>query len=247
MSDRSRKSPTLPPDVAAAAATIRNATADAPIAPPDPVVQSAINRMAESSDSINRRQMDTSNTSNALGAIDEAESSDAAKFAAVYAKATQHGLEYLSKRAVSGNRTAMIPPHCEIHPKLGAWGLNFCGKWMLIRWLSKNHNVRQKRHRQGWQYFEGREWATRLGLNPEFYVNDKGRIELGDLELGWHTEDYHFRMMRRVVDDRADAITTAKERLMGIADSAVPRVELIEGSDVDVMAELRSRQRSAAM
>lgn len=215
-------------------------------APRDPVVQEAINSVAAAGDALPNpgSQTDLSNHGNMLARDDNAHEADPT-FEAQYQKALDRGMGYLSRRKVSGNRTGMIPPNCDIHPKLGAWGLHYQGRWMIIRWLDIRPKTRQKRQEQGWQYFEGREWCDRLGLVAEVYLNERGRIGYMDTELGWAPEEYIFEHRAEVEERRAAMFSTAKDRLLGQQSKYIPRVEILEGDDESVLGELGDRKRYA--
>lgn len=205
-------------------------------------VQKAIDRMGERQDALpTPSQVDSSVTRQALDIEDAADPA----FEQAYERSRERAMGYLQKRKLAGNRTGLVPAACEIHPKLGAWGLRFGGKWMIIRWISKIPTVRQKRYEQGWQYFTGKEWCERLGLKPENYLNEKGRIETGDVELAWATEEYIFDRQKDVIEAKEVMVAETREKLMGMTSKYVPNVEILEGDDTGVMSELHDRRRYA--
>jgi hypothetical protein len=217
-------------------------------AAPVAAVQDAIDKFGAAGDALpGPRQMDTSNASVTHEKADSAEAEvlEASRFNAQYEKALSRSTGYLVRRKISGNRNAMVPPKAELHPVLGMWGLQWSGKWMIFRWVSKNPRVRQKRFEQGYQYFEGREWCIRLGLNSENYINEKGRIEYVDLELAWVPEEYVVEKMGVTRNAKDDMVTKARDNLLGQTSREVPRIEILEGTGDEVQRELDERRRYA--
>lgn len=214
-------------------------------AEPDPKVQAAIDNYAEKGDAIpNETQMDRSNIGIAMEKAADAATSDP-EFEKMYEQARKKSAGYLVQRRTGGNRNAMVPPNCEIHPKLGMWGFNYQGRWMIIRWLDIRPVTRQKRVAQGWQYFEGKVWCERLGLIPESYLNERGRIGYMDVELGWAPEEYIFARSDEAAQARKDMIATAQDRLHAAQSKHVPRIEIMEGDEQSVLGELHERKRFA--
>lgn len=226
--------------------------ADIPAAPRDPVVQASIDHLGDKADYLpDATTFDMSNVgremaqADAAAAVAAAEAHDEAEFLKQYEHAKTRSVGYLQARRMSGNRTAMVPPNCEIHPKLGMWGLRYAGKWLIIRWLDIRPRTRQKRSVQGWQYFEGEEWCKRLGLLKEAYYNDRGRIGYIDVELAWAPEEYIFAHETEVREAREAMIATTTDRLMSHKSKHVPNIDILEGDDESVIGELRDRKRFA--
>jgi len=214
-------------------------------AEPDPIVQAAIDNFAEKGDALPlATQMDLSNVGNTLARMDNEAAADPA-FEKIYEDARKKSTGYLVQRRVSGNRNAMVPPNCEIHPRLGMWGLRYGGRWMIIRWLDIRPTTRQKRIAQGWQYFEGKIWCERLGLLPESYLNDRGRIGYMDVELGWAPEEYIFMRGEQAEEAKKAMIASAQDRLYAAQSKHVPRIEIMQGDEQSVLGELYDRKRFA--
>jgi hypothetical protein len=226
------------PDPIAGADIIREAAA---AGEPD-VVQKAINAMGDAGDRLPSSGSQTDTTT--LGGI-LARTNEDPEFEAAYEKATSRGVGYLSRRRIAGNRSALVPPNATIHPKLGMWGLQYMGKWLILRWINKKPAVAQKRFEQGWQYFEGKEWCSRLGLNSENYLNEAGRIQTIDAVLAWAPEEYIFENQQLVLEKRQAMVASAEDNLMNQRSRYIPNVEIISGSDEDVMGELAGRRKYA--
>ena len=226
--------PEIPAD---AAETLRAAASE-----PD-AVQKAIDSMGDAGDKLpGPRQMDTTTVGAVLAKSDD--TSDA-EFEAQYERATTRGIGYLSRRKLAGNRSGLVPPNATLHPKLQMWGLLYMGKWLILRWINKRPAVAQKRFEQGWQYFEGREWCHRLGLTPENYLNEAGRIQTIDALLAWAPEEYIFENQQLVKDKQLAMVAAAEDNLMDKRSRYVPGVEILSGSDEDVLGELAGRRKYA--
>lgn len=198
-------------------------------------VQAAIDATAAAGDGLpTGRQMDRSN---ALETLKAADATDPA-FEEQYAKSLGRSDGYLKQRKVGTNRTTLVPANCEVHPDLGAWGLRYMGRWMMIRWINIRPAFRQKRFEQGWQYFEGPVWARRLGLNPENYLNEKGRILTGDTELGWIGEEFVYKYLGIVKQRKDDMVRGATDRMLNSTSAMIPGMKFIEGSDDEVMGQI---------
>lgn len=211
-------------------------------AEPDPIVQEAIDSWAAAGDATQApAQTDLTNARNAQARLDAADPD----FDKQYEKAREKAVGYLVRRRVQGNRTAMVPPNAELHPKLQMWGLPYGGKWLILRWLDIRPRVRQKRDAQGWQYFEGKVWCERLGLIPDANLNERNRIGYMDTELAWAPEEYIFERMQEVSDARGVMVSTATDRLMEHQSRHIPRIEVLEGDDEAVLGELQDRKRYA--
>ncbi len=225
----------IPDDVAA---TLRAAAKE-----PD-AVQKAIDSMGDAGDCLPSpgTQTDNSTLNNVLA---RTESDHDPEFEAAYAKSVDRGGGYLARRRLAGNRSALVPPNATVHPKLGMWGLQYMGKWLILRWLSKKPAIAQKRHEQGWQYFEGREWCKRLGLNPENYLNEAGRIQTIDVVLGWASEEYVFQNQRLVRERQQAMVAAAEDNLMSKQSQYIPHINVLSGSDEEVMGELADRRKYA--
>lgn len=233
MAGRKRKVNTEPkaPDV------IREAEPDA--------IQAAIDRMAAAGEAVpSERQVDKPTTANATLRSVDGDDPDA-DFTARYEAANAAGLGYLHrKRMVGGPGSTMVPPNSQLHPTLKMWGYVHGGKWMIYRWVPKNGMLKQTRIAQGYTYFEGEAWCKRLGLLPEAYMREGGRIQWIDAQLMWHTPEYiseHFNEVQRRQDD---LVTRVKDQYMSSGNRDM-RPELLEGTDEEVLGELRDRRRFA--
>jgi hypothetical protein len=221
-----------------AAATIRAAAKE-----PD-AVQKAIDAMGDAGDRLPSlgTQTDNSTLNNILA---QTEGNPDAEFAKAYEASVERGTGYLGRRRLAGNRSALVPPNATIHPKLNMWGLQYMGRWLILRWINKRPMVAQKRFEQGWQYFEGKEWCHRLGLSAENYLNEAGRIQTIDTCLAWASEEYVMQNQRLVVEKQQAMVAAAHDNLMDKRSKYIPGLEIISGSDEDVMGELAGRRKYA--
>lgn len=216
-------------------------------------VQSAIDNWAEKGDTATS-QMDSSNVRRSLDAADNAEStSDPDGFRARYEQASTTGLGYLKRLHADGNRTILVPPGCQVHPKLQAWGLLHSGLWMMIRWAYTGpKNNLQKKIQRGYQFFEGRVWCERLGLLPEVYLTKAdNRINYLDLVLMWHTDAYISRHIEEATAANREMRAAVNEKLVATARGetgggpGIKGITILEGRDEDVLRELKGRKDSA--
>lgn len=230
-----------PPD--ATAARVAELTSN-----PDPV-QTAINAMAAVGDAIpSGTQADPTVLASTIARADATADTDPI-FREQYDRATTRGIGFLRRVRSSGGRSALVPPACTQHPKLPdhPWGFYYNGKWMLIRWVPHGQPmVRQKRYEQGYTYFEGPLWARRLGLSPDNYLNERGRIQVADAELAWISEEYVVEYRGLVLTKQGEMVSKARDTLMGATGEAMPNVHVLEGSEEDVVGRLDEMKRRAA-
>lgn len=202
-------------------------------------VQQSINKWADAGESGSGVQVDSQTvTAKSEAALDNDE-----LFQKQYESGVARAIGQLDRRRLTSGKTMLVPPECVIHPELGEWGLRYGGKWMMIRWIGMTQRYRQRRFQEGYQYFEGRSWCIRLGLDPESYLNEKGRIQANDTELGWCPEERRFSMLSRVKQAQKDMQSTTVDKLMNSQDGKyVKRLEVLEGDEEGVMGELRARR-----
>jgi len=216
-----------------------NAPDEGEISAAGDVVQAAIDRMGESADAVpSGNQMDNTNIQNEVNSTPPPD-----PFAEQYEKAKARGITHLRRVRSSVGQSTLIPPKCEIHPKLGRWALNRSGRWLVIRWVGIKQQQRQRRFEQGYQYFEGREQILDLGLDPEVYMNDRGRVQIGDAELAWVPEEFVFEHLRETEERKDAMVATAKDRVYNNIGEFVPDVRVFEGTEGEVMDQLSSLRR----
>lgn len=204
-------------------ATVRTINPDA--------VQQSINRLAEvGADNPTVTQMGPSEVAKAVDR-------DPA-FEEQYAKSTSRGAGFLhSKRAEDGGRSRLVPPNATQHPTLPGrpWCLYYMGKYLVLYWVPKYSDYQQLKYEQGYTYFEGPLWTRRLGLNPENYLNEKGRIQIGDVELAWIGEEFVRQYGDRLSSANRDMVDTARDKLMSGTNAAMPGVHVFDGPDAEAM------------
>lgn len=213
-------------------ATIRVTNPDA--------VQKAINTVSKiGADNPTETQMGSSETSKALANDDDPTFSDA------YAKNLTRGMGFLrSRRAEDGGRNRLVPPNATQHPRLpgSPWCLYYMGKYMVLYWVPKTSEYRQLKYEQGYTYFEGPVWCRRLGLSPENYLNEAGRIQTGDVELAWTSEEFVRQYGDRLQFARDAMVSTAREKLMDQTNEIMPGVKVFEGPDAEAaLGEMKER------
>ncbi len=240
------KKPELPADIADALRLKEDAyDPKAPKATPElQAAQDSADKMAVAGDATTpKSQMDRTNADTTIAKADALEAQDQQSFDEIYDRGVSKTLGYLQRRRTMGNRTGMVPPNCERHDALGEWGLLYRGKWMMIRWLDIRQRVRQKRFDQGYQYFEGKVWCERLGLVPENYLNERGRVGYMDSELAWVPEEYIFERRLGAQQARDSHTQTVRDKLSEQTSSLIPTIEVLEGDDESVKRELKDRKR----
>jgi hypothetical protein len=199
-------------------------------------VQRAIDGWGEVSDAVpHSEQMDRTNLSREVALADPPD-----PFEATYERARARGLGHLARMRASSGRSTLIPPNAELHPKLGRWAINRRGKWLIIRWIGIRQVQRQKRYEQGYQYFEGREQCKEIGLDPEVYMNDRNRIQIGDAELGWVPEEFVYEHMMNSQRKKEEMVQKAEDHVMKQVGKVMPDMRIFEGSEEEVTDRLKA-------
>lgn len=207
--------------------------------------QAHVDRWADSGDALSPE--DRTAASRGERAVSEATDSapEDRSFMDLYDKSTQRGVGRLRSlgRGVAGS----WPPNAVIHPLLGLPCFSHCGKTIILRWIGTYAVYRQKRFEQGWIYFEGPEWAERLGLNYEAYRNEKGRIQRGDTELAWMAEDVALAKAAKRQLNHEAMISGVKDAFSEKMDANpyVRGFEILQGTDAEINEEMKERKRYA--
>lgn len=199
------------------------------------VLQQAIDKLGEAGDAIpSSTQMDSTNIRTEVNSVPPPN-----PFEEQYDAARTRGLAHLKRvRTATTGGSTLIPPNARVHPRLGRWGIQYNGKWLIIRWIGIRQQQRQRRFEQGYQYFEGRDQIAILGLDPDVYMNDRGRVQIGDSELGWVPEEYVFEHLKEAKERQEAMVATARDRVYNNESAAVPDVHVFEGSEGEVMDQL---------